>query len=87
MDYLPLNQRSDIEKALTELEKVRVMICLDDYSIIGQMYYQADKRFLDVLNKDLLMDKQRIADFLVVTQGLIISPDGEKEQMTTPCFL
>ena len=51
MDCLPLNKHSDIEKMLANLENVRVMICFDNYSIIGQTCYQAEQRFLDMLNK------------------------------------
>ena len=87
MDYLPLNQNSDIERMLTNLENVRVMICFDNYSIIGQTYYQAEQRFLDMLNKDFVIDKQRIRDFLIVTQALLINPGGEKEQIPSPCFV
>ncbi len=87
MDCLPLNQDSDIEKMLANLEKVRVMICFSNYSIIGQTYYQAEQRFLDMLNKDLVINKQRITDFLIVAQALLINPGGEKEQITSPCFV
>ena len=87
MNYLPLNQHSDIEKMLTNLENVRVMICFDNYSIIGQTYYQAEQRFLDMLNKDFVINKQRVRDFLIVTKALLITPGGEKEQITSPCFV
>ena len=87
MDFLPLNKHSDIEEMLTNLENVRVMICFDNYSIIGQTYYQAEQRFLDMLNKDFVIDKQRIRDFLIVTKALLVNPGGEKEQIPSPCFV
>ena len=87
MDYLPLNKHSDIEKMLTNLENVRVMICFDNFSIIGQTYYQAEQRFLDMLNKDFVIDKQRVRDFLIVTKALLVNPGGESEQIPSPCFV
>ncbi|MFC1902133.1 hypothetical protein ACFLX3_04325 [Chloroflexota bacterium] len=87
MDYLSLKQHSDIEQMLTNLENVRVMICFDNYSLIGQAYYQTEQRFLDMLNKDLVIDKQRIRDCLIVTQALLTIPDGEKEQIPGPFFV
>ena len=87
MDSLPLNKQSDIEKMLTNLENVRVMICFDNYSIIGQTYYQAEQRFLDMLNKDFVIGKQRIRDSLIITKALLINPGGEKEQIPSPCFV
>ncbi|MFC1961870.1 hypothetical protein ACFLWN_02350 [Chloroflexota bacterium] len=87
MDYLPLNQHSDIEKMLMNLEKVRVMVCFDNYSIIGQTYYQAERRFLDMLNKDFVMNKKRVTEFLIVTQALLVNQAGEKEQIASPCFV
>ncbi|MFC1942243.1 hypothetical protein ACFLWU_03385 [Chloroflexota bacterium] len=87
MDCLPLNQHRDIEGMLTNLEKVKVLICFDNYGIIGQTYYQAEQRFLDMLNKDFVIDKQRSKDFLIVTQSLLMGLDGEKEQIASPCFV
>lgn len=87
MDILPFSQRDGIEAELTNLESVRVMICFNHSSIIGQTYYQAEQRFLDVLNKDFIMEKQRIKNFLIINQALIIKPGGEKEQIPGLCFI
>ena len=82
-----LNQYGDIEKMLAGLEKVRVMVCCNNYSIIGQTYYPSEHRFLDMLNKDLVIDKQCTTKFLIITQVLLINPDGEKEQIPSACFV
>ena len=87
MDSVNLNQNSDIEKLLTGLEKAKVMICFDNQSMIGQAHYSSQQRFLDMLNKDLFLGKQRIKNFVVVTQALLINSDGEKEQIQNPCFI
>jgi len=87
MDSVHLNQHDDIENMLAGLEKVRVMICFDNYSIIGQTYYSSEQRFLDMLNKDLVLGKQRTKNFVIVTEALLIHPDGEKEQIPGPCFV
>ena len=87
MDRVHLNQHNEIDKMLTELEKARVMICFDNYSIIGQTYYSSEQRFLDMLNKDLILGKQRTENFVIVTEAFLTSPDGEKEQIPSPCFV
>lgn len=87
MESLNVNQNNDIEKLLGGLEKVRVMICCDNHSIIGQTHYSSERRFLDMLNKDFFLGKQRITNFVIVTQALLMNPDGEKEQIESPCFV
>ena len=87
MDFLPSNQHSDIEKMLVNLEKVKVMICFENFSILGQTYYQAEQRFLDVLNEGLVINEQRVTEFLIVSHALLTRLGGEKEQMTGPCFV
>lgn len=87
MNNAPFDQQNDIEKILTKLERVRVMICFGNNSIIGQIQYSSEQRFLDMLNKDLVLGEQRIKNFVVVTQALLINPDGEKEQIPNPCFV
>lgn len=87
MEIMQLNPQADIKRMLTELEKVRVMVCFENLEIIGQTYYPPEQRFLDMLNNDIVLGKQRIRDFIIVTDALLVNPDGEKEQIPNPCYI
>ena len=87
MDGIYLDQNGDIESLLNDLEKVSVMVGFDRHSIIGNTYYRAEQRFLDMLNKNIVIKSQPVAEFIVITQGLLISPGGEKERVAGPCFI
>ncbi|MFC1870109.1 hypothetical protein ACFLYE_02425 [Chloroflexota bacterium] len=87
MDCVHSNRQDDIEKMLAGLEKVRVMIGCNHFNIIGQTYYSSEQRFIDMLNKDSVIEKQCITKSLIVTQALLTTSGGEKEQIPGPCFV
>ena len=87
MSSTETEQMTAIDRVLQGLDKVRVMICSNNYSIIGQVYYSREERFLDTLNKGLIIQKQRTKNILILDQALLVKPDGQKEKIPGLCFV
>ena len=82
-----VQQQQKLKGILEKFKAARVMICSDYYKIIGQTYYSGQQRFIDMLNKDLILGEERISNFIVVTEAVLINPEGGKEPVAGPVFV